>query len=196
VVLSGGELTLQALDLQFDHGTRFYSAPPHLKANNGIYIVDDLGRQLVQPRELMNRWIVPLDRRVDVLTLHTGERFTVPFEATVVFSTNLPPAALADDAFLRRLGYKIHIGPLSHAQYREVCRQYCEAAHIGRADAVADWLIARLEAAGRPLLACTPRDLLGQLQDRARYLGEPPEPSEALIDWAVANHFVASAEAP
>ena len=109
-VLTGGELTLDMLDLRFDPGTRFYQAPPHLKANNGIFIIDDLGRQRCSPAELMNRWIVPMDRRIDYLSLHTGHKFLVPFDVIVVFSSNLPPEQLADGAFLRRIGYKIHVG--------------------------------------------------------------------------------------
>lgn len=106
VVLTGGELSLQMLDLQFDPVTRYYQAPPHIKANGGLLIVDDLGRQLVSPRELMNRWIVPLSRGRDFLSLHTGFKFAVPFDMSVVFSTNLKPSELADEAFLRRFGYE------------------------------------------------------------------------------------------
>ncbi|MFD2270626.1 hypothetical protein ACFS07_04460 [Undibacterium arcticum] len=125
IAISGGELTLDTLDLDFDDSTRYYQAPPHVKANNGVFVIDDLGRQLVSPQDLMNRWIVPLDRRRDYLTLHTGYKFQIPFDVIVVFSSNQDPKELADEAFLRRLGYKIEIGPLNEQQYRQVFRQVC-----------------------------------------------------------------------
>jgi hypothetical protein len=190
VVVAGGELTLGMLDLQFDAGTRFYAAPPQLKANNGLFVIDDLGRQLVQAKDLMNRWIVPLERRVDYLALHTGEKFMVPFDVTVVFCTNLSPADLADDAFLRRLGYKIHLGPLDELEYREVCAQVCESYGIPLDAAAIDYLLARFRKEGRPLLACTPRDLLGQVRDEARYRGVTPGLTRELLDWAWHNYFV------
>jgi DNA-binding MarR family transcriptional regulator len=188
-VVTGGELTLGMLDLQFDAGSRFYVAPPQLKANNGLFVIDDLGRQLVRPQELMNRWIVPLDRRVDYLATHTGEKFQVPFEVTVVFATNLSPAALADEAFLRRLGYKIYLGPLERAAYRALCEQVCATLGLEYREAAIDHLLARFAAEGRPLLACTPRDLFTQVRDRARYQGVAPEITEELLDWACCNYF-------
>ncbi|MDH5536220.1 MAG: ATP-binding protein, partial [Betaproteobacteria bacterium] len=190
VVVAGGELTLGMLDLRFDEGTRFYAAPPQLKANNGLFIIDDLGRQLVQAKDLMNRWIVPLDRRVDFLALHTGEKFIVPFDVTVVFCTNLSPADLADEAFLRRLGYKIPMGALDETQYRAVCKQVCQSFELPYVDQAVDYLLARFKREGRPLLACTPRDLLGQVRDQARYRGLPPKLSRDLVDWAWDNYFV------
>jgi len=192
VVITGGELTLDMLDLQFERSTRFYSAPPQLKANNGVLIIDDLGRQKITPQELMNRWIVPLDRRIDYLALHTGEKVMVPFDVTVVFCTNIAPAELADEAFLRRLGYKIHIGPLDEAQYRQVCDQMCQSLHIARSAAAIDGLVARFRAEQRPLLACTPRDLLCQVRDRARYRGVHAELSDELLAWAWDNYFVST----
>jgi hypothetical protein len=189
VVLTGGELTLQLLDLQFDHASRFYMAPPQLKANNGLFIIDDLGRQLVRPKDLMNRWIVPLDRRVDYLALHTGEKFLVPFDVAVVFSSNLQPGKLADDAFLRRLGYKIHLGALDAALYRELCRQVARALGLRCSERVIDYIVERFEAEKRPLLACTPRDLLCQVRDRACYRGLDAEVTEPLVAWAWDNYF-------
>ncbi|HVL34907.1 MAG TPA: ATP-binding protein [Burkholderiales bacterium] len=191
VVTAGGELTLAMLELQFDARTRFYAAPAQLKANNGLFIVDDLGRQLVRPKDLMNRWIVPLDRKIDYLGLHTGEKFAVPFDVTVVFSTNLAPAELADESFLRRLGYKIYVGPLEEPQYRRLCAEVCERLGLRHSERAVDALLARQRAEARPLLACTPHDLLSQARDRARYCGRPPELSEELFDWAWANYFAA-----
>jgi len=189
VVMAGGELTLGLLDLRFDEGTRFYAAPPQLKANNGLFIIDDLGRQLVQPRDLMNRWIVPLDRRADYLTLHTGEKFMVPFDVIVVFCTNLSPQELMDDAFLRRLGYKIPLGALEEVPYRTVCKQVCQSYGIPYTESAIDHLVTKFRRESRPLLACTPRDLLGQVRDQARYRRIPPELSQDLVDWAWDNYF-------
>lgn len=193
IAISGGELTLETLDLDFDDGTRFYQAPPHVKANNGLYVVDDLGRQKVSPQDLMNRWIVPLDRRRDYLTLHTGYKFQIPFDVIVVFSSNQDPADLADEAFLRRLGYKIHIGALSEDQYRKVFRKVCEQWSIPYIEQGFQHLLQHYHyKEGRPLLACYPRDLLGQVRDLAIYEGRAPELSATLLDWAWNNYFTPS----
>jgi hypothetical protein len=189
VVITGGELTLPMLDLQFDPASRFYVAPPQLKANNGIFIIDDLGRQLVRPKDLMNRWIVPLDRRIDHLGLHTGEKFTVPFDVTVVFSSNLSPGELADEAFLRRLGYKIYLGAIDADLYRQLCRQVAVQLGLKLTEEIIEALIARFAAERRPMVACTPRDLLSKVRDRAIYQGLSLEPTEDLLDWAWHNYF-------
>ena len=110
-VITGGELTLEMLDLRYDHTGHFYEAPLHMKALGGCFLIDDFGRQLVSPANLLNRWIVPLESRVDYLKLHTGKSFSIPFEELVIFSTNLEPEDLMDPAFLRRLPYKIEVGP-------------------------------------------------------------------------------------
>lgn len=190
VVMTGAELTLDAVDLDFDRETRFYHAPPQLKANNGLFILDDLGRQRVSAQALMDRWIVPLDRRIDYLGLHTGQKFCVPFDVLVVFSSNLHPAELADDAFLRRLGYKIHVGALAPEQYRHILRQECARLALPYADEGFDYLRERYRREGRALLACQPRDLLGQVCDLARFHGHAPEMSPALLGWAWDNYFV------
>lgn len=192
VVMTGGELTLSMLDLQFDHHTRFYVAPPQVKASNGLFIIDDLGRQLVSPRDLMNRWIVPLDRRVDHYALHTGTKFCLPFDVTVIFSSNLQPADLADDAFLRRLGYKIHVGEVSRDDYRRIFIQACERAEVVYSEAAFDALVAHHAAEQKPLLACIPYDVVSKLRDRADYLGAPAETGEEALAWAWRNYFAAS----
>jgi hypothetical protein len=178
------------LDLDFDDGTRFYQAPPHVKANNGVFVVDDLGRQMVSPQDLMNRWIVPLDRRRDYLTLHTGYKFQVPFDVIVVFSSNQDPAELTDEAFLRRLGYKIHIGALSEAQYRLVFQQVCNEMSIPYSeDALVHLLHSHHYKEGRSLLACYPRDILGQVRDLAVYESQVPSLTTEILDWAWWNYF-------
>jgi hypothetical protein len=190
VVLNGGELTLAMLDLQFDAEARYYSAPPQMKANNGLLIIDDLGRQLAEPRAIMNRWIVPMDRQVDYLALHTGSKFQVPFDVNLIFSTNLEPASLADEAFLRRLGYKIYVGPLDEHDYRMIFRQVCETMALPFDESGLDYVLHRHAQERRPLLACIPRDLLGQLRDQARFRGVEPSITPELLDWAWNNYFV------
>lgn len=190
VVLTGAELTLPMVDLQFDQKSRFYQAPPQVKANNGLFIVDDLGRQLVSPQDLMNRWIVPLDRHVDYFALHTGKKFQVPFDVIVVFSSNLQPSKLADEAFLRRLGYKIFVGALPEADYRSIFTQVCEQNGIPFDENGYRYLVKELHARNdKPLLACLPRDILNQLRDFARFNGRDPALSEDLLSWAWHNYF-------
>jgi energy-coupling factor transporter ATP-binding protein EcfA2 len=182
VVLSGGELTLSMLDLRYDGTSGFYQAPPHMKANNGIYIVDDLGRQLVGVSELLNRWIVPLDRNIDMFTLRTGVRFSVPFDVWPVFSTNLEPSELADDAFLRRLGSKLYVGPLSQDDYREVYQRTAAEFGLASTDTVLDFLVQGLHFSGdTPLLACIPRDLLRLVASGVRYHGHAPHITEEAL---------------
>lgn len=190
VVMTGAELTLPMVDLQFDHKARFYQAPPQVKANNGLFIVDDLGRQLVSPQDLMNRWIVPLDRHVDYFGLHTGKKFQVSFDVIVVFSSNLQPSKLADEAFLRRLGYKIFVGPLPEEEYRRIFMQVCEQNGIPHDESGYRYLLKELHSRNdKPLLACLPRDILGQLRDFAQFNGREPKLSEDLLEWAWRNYF-------
>jgi hypothetical protein len=190
VALTGGELTLSMLDLDFDESSRFYTLPPQMKANNGLLIIDDLGRQLVKARDLMNRWIVPLDRDLDYLTLHNGKKFKVPFDVVVVFCTNLKPGDLADEAFLRRLGYKIHLGPLDEADYSAIFKQVCEEFGIPYAEESLHYLLHQHHyREGRPLLACVPRDILRQVLDVAKYQGKRPELTTEMLDWAWHNYY-------
>lgn len=190
VVLTGGELTLSMLEMRHDTSTGFYQAPPHMKANNGVFIIDDLGRQLAAVNDLLNRWIVPLDRRVDLYTLHTGVRFAVPFDAWPVFSTNLEPRHLGDDAFLRRLGSKLYVGPMSADDYREVFHRTATELGLSSTGPVFDYLLESLHYAnGAPLLACIPRDLLRLVASEIRYHGDPPHVTEAALRRAWESYF-------
>lgn len=195
-VMVGGELNLAMLDVQFDHGTRMYHAPSHLKANNGIFIIDDLGRQRCSAVELMNRWIVPMDRRQDFLSLHTGYKFPVPFDMIIVFSSNFAPDVLADGAFLRRLGYKILVGAVTRAQYEQIFRGVCRDYDIAFDDASFDYLLQEHhDKEQRPLLACFPRDLLAQVRDVARYYQRAPVLTPTALSWAWNNYFTTHAKA-
>jgi len=196
VVRVGGELSLSMLDLDFDPLTRFYRAPAQLKANNGVLILDDLGRQRTPVHELLNRWIVPLDRRIDFLTLHTGTKFMVPFDMTVVFSSNLSPSNLDDPAFVRRLGYKIYVGAMNVDEYRQVFRSACTLTGVPYSAEAERYLIDELHRrTGTPLLAAYPADLLMKIRHRATFEGSEPYATPALMEWAWKLYF-APDEAP
>ncbi|MEX3931201.1 ATP-binding protein [Paraburkholderia phymatum] len=173
-VLSGGELTLDMLELRYDASSGFYQAPPHVKANGGLYVVDDLGRQRVEPAELLNRWIVPFDRGRDMLTLHTGLRFSLPFDVWVAFSSNFSPADLGDEAFFRRLGCKLYVGALDVTEYRAVYERRCEELRVASDEDAFEYLVHHLHmTSGRPLLACYPGDLLRIVLANAKYQDQP-----------------------
>lgn len=195
VVLSGGELTLEALDLRYDTAAGFYQAPPHMKANMGLYIVDDLGRQRVAAQDLLNRWIMPLDRGVDLYTLQTGTRFSAPFDVWPVFSSNLDPAAIGDEAFLRRLGSKIHIGPLSLDNYRAVFEACCASLGFTVTPAAFDYLLHNLHmSSGKPFLACYPHDLLSLASASAAYRDAAHEVTEEGLREAWHSYFGSATE--
>ena len=194
-VLTGGELTLDMLDLRFDSVTRLYRAPPHLKANNGIFIIDDLGRQRCSPLELMNRWIVPMDRAIDFLSLHNGYTFQVPFDVVVVFSSNFLPERLSDAAFLRRLGYKIEVPALSESEYEQVFAQTCTRYGVQFDAQAFRYLLHQLHyRCNVALLACYPRDLIRQVRDLARYEGTAMVLSDAVLEWAWNNYFAGASQ--
>ncbi|MEJ1355205.1 MAG: ATP-binding protein [Candidatus Sedimenticola sp. (ex Thyasira tokunagai)] len=195
VIISGGELNLPMLDLQYQQDTRFYDAPLQMKANGGIFMVDDLGRQACNTAALLNRWVVPLESGVDYLSLHTGGKFQIPFDVLPVFATNLSAADLADDAFIRRLGYKIRIHYLTEEEYRKVFKQYCDANDLTCSEEVIDFLINELyKPSGRPLIACQPRDLINQIIDYCLFEGKAPAVSEALLVQAWRSNFFSEEE--
>jgi MoxR-like ATPase len=190
-VITGGELTMAGLDLVFDDVNKYYEAPFQVKANGGILLIDDFGRQLVRPRDLLNRWIVPLENRIDFLALHTGRKIEVPFDVLVVFSTNLPPKDLVDEAFLRRLRHKIEIGDPSFEEYRDIFKRVAKSKGItyndqGLAYLLQEWYVKR----GRKLRASHPRDICDQILDIARFLNTEPTLSREMIDNAAESYFV------
>ncbi len=190
-IVVGGELTMAGLDLQFDEVNKFYEAPFQMKANGGMFLIDDFGRQQVRPRDLLNRWIVPLENRLDFLTLHNGRKIEIPFEVLVVFSTNLPPRDLVDEAFLRRIRHKIEIVDPTYEEYKEIFRRMAESKRIpfdekGLAYLLQEWYIKR----NRKLRSNHPRDILEQLLDIAAYLNVEPLMSKELLDRACESYFV------
>jgi len=191
VIITGGELTLETLDLVYDPNNKYYEAPFQVKANGGMLLIDDFGRQQVRPRDLLNRWIVPLEKRVDFLTLHTGRKIEVPFDVLIVFSTNLAPRDLVDEAFLRRIRHKIEITDPSWEEYREIFRRVCEAKGVPYDEKALAYLIQEHYLKhNRERRSCHPRDLVDQLIDTARYLNVTPALSKELVDRACDAYFV------
>ncbi|MFP4344506.1 MAG: ATP-binding protein [Anaerolineales bacterium] len=191
LIIVGGELTLEALDLVYDVDNKYYEAPFQMKANGGILLVDDFGRQQVRPRDLLNRWIVPLEKRIDFLTLHTGRKIEIPFEVLIVFSTNLEPKDLVDEAFLRRIRHKIEVDDPDWEGFREIFRRICQTRKIDLDDRALAYLIQEhYIKARRAPRACHPRDLIDQILDIAEYLNVPPSLSKELIDRAANSYFV------
>jgi len=191
VVLTGGELTLASLDLVYDDISKFYEASLQMKANSGMFIIDDFGRQQVRPRDLLNRWIVPLEKRIDFLTLHTGKKIEIPFDQLIVFSTNIPPRELVDEAFLRRIRHKIEIRNPTYDEYREIFRRVCQSRGVRYEDEGVIYLLREhYVQAKRPLRACHPRDIVDQLVDTARFLKVRPALTTELLDQAARAYFV------
>jgi hypothetical protein len=191
LVITGGELTPDMLEVRFDPATRRYQAPVQLKATNGMLILDDLGRQRVPPHVVLNRWIVPMEEGTDHLQLNSGQHFSILFDLVLVFSTNLAPEELADDAFLRRIGYKIRLTSLTHDQYHDIWKQVCELHAVDYDPAVCQTVIDELHGpTGTPLMPCHPRDLIDMALDHAAYLGEADELRAESLHWAWQNYFV------
>lgn len=190
MVIGAGELTMETLDLQHNAAKRLHNAPLQLKANGGLLLIDDLGRQRISPEALLNRWILPMESGRDQLTLNSGERFSIPFDLSLIFSTNLPPNTLADEAFIRRIGYKIRFREATPAEYRKIWQQCCTQLAIEFEKEALDYVIGELYAEQRiPLLPCHPRDLLQLAMDFRRYMGVPSIDRESL-SWAWQNYFL------
>jgi predicted ATPase with chaperone activity len=196
VVLTGGELTLDQLDLRYDPFTKLYQAPFQVKANGGVLIVDDFGRQRVPPRDLLNRWIVPLEKRIDYLTLHTGGKFPVPFDCLLIFATNLDPAELVEEAFLRRIHYKIPVVDPTRAQYEEIFRRCCAGAGLAYASETVAYLFEEFyDKRGIPPRGSHPRDLIAHVEDIAKYLEITPQLTRELVDRACRSYFLENGSA-
>lgn len=191
VIVAGGELSMEMLDLEYHPSIGFYEAPLQMKANGGILVIDDLGRQVAPTAAVLNRWIVPLESEVDYLSLHTGSKFQIPFDILPIFATNLDPESIADEAFLRRLGYKIHVGYVTPDEYHLIFRQYCEANGLAYAPEMVDELIEKFyRPSGRSLVACHPRDLINKVIDFSIYEGVRPGISMDMMRKAWNAYFV------
>lgn len=191
MILAGGELSMHSLDLNYNPHAKFYDAPLQMKANNGLFIVDDFGRQQVDPQVLLNRWIVPLERRTDYLTLHTGMKFEIPFDQFTIFATNLNPESLADEAFLRRLQYKIDIDYPSPEDFRTIFENVCKINRIEfNPDAFAYLIRNCYEQSNIKPCACHPRDIIDHIIDEANYFVHQPVMSIDSIQGAWNSYFV------
>ncbi len=196
-VVAGGELTLEMLDLRYDQNSHFYEAPLHLKVLGGCFVIDDFGRQLVSPTRLLNRWIVPLESRVDYLKLHTGKSFSIPFEELVIFSTNLEPEDLMDPAFLRRLPYKIEIGPPSLENYRRIFEKECHPHGLELTDQIFEYIVYKIQQVKEVALAAyQPRFILDQVVASCRFMQIPTQFEQRFVDYAIDNLRVNRSSAP
>lgn len=189
-IIAGGELTAGMLELRLDEATGIYAAPVQMKANNGIFVIDDFGRQLMSPRELLNRWMVPLDRRVDYLALRYGVKFKIPFELMVVFSTNLDPRELADEAFLRRLQNKVYVGAVDAQSFDEIFRRVVSARNLPCDGDVTEFFrLLCLREGGMELRACYPGDVCNILVNIGRYENRPARVTRVDLERAITLYF-------
>ena len=187
VIITGGELTLSMLDLRYNPDSNYYQAPLHVKANGGIFLIDDFGRQLCSPKELLNRWIVPLENRVDYLSLATGQQFQVPFEQLTMFSTNLDPKDLVDDAFLRRMRHKVEIFAPSREVYEKIFLAVCKKLGMNQCADAVEYLFERYYNRGRTTRASDCRDLLETVQSICRFRKMPVQLTRNLMAEASAS---------
>jgi energy-coupling factor transporter ATP-binding protein EcfA2 len=195
-VIAGGELTLDMLDLRYDAGGHFYEAPLHVKALCGCFIIDDFGHQMILPANLLNRWIVPLENRVDYLKLHTGKTFTIPFEELIIFSTNLEPRDLMDPAFLRRLPYKIEVGGPTVEAFRAILEKECARAGLGLAREISETIVYKIRnEKGLELAAFQPRFIVDQVAATCRFMQQPPHFEPRFLNYALDNLCVNESEA-
>ncbi|REK08201.1 MAG: AAA family ATPase [Planctomycetota bacterium] len=188
-VVVGGELTMDSLEIRHDPRANVSEAPLQMKSNCGCLLVDDFGRQRIEPAELLNRWIVPLENRLDYLTLSTGKKFQVPFEQLIIFSTNLEPSDLVDEAFLRRIPYKIEIGNPGEAEFQKLFELYCNTYGCEYRSDVVDELVEKHYRNKRPMRRCHPRDLLGQVRNLCAYNDMPLEMKPEYFDRVVDSYF-------
>ena len=195
VVVVGGELTLEMLDLTFNPISKFYEAPIQMKANGGVFVVDDFGRQRIAPRDLLNRWIVPLESRVDFLTLHTGRKFEIPFNVLIIFATNLKPESLADEAFMRRIPYKILAKNPTVDEYCRIFELNCRKRQLGFDPVMVEYLNRKYYQPRKlQMRACHPRDLVEQVVNICRYQGRELTITRELLDQACGSYFLEETE--
>jgi predicted ATPase with chaperone activity len=186
-IVAGGEMTIAELDLTYSTSHRFYEAPPHVKANGGLFLLDDFGRQRIDPTDLLNRWIIPLEQHIDYLTLVTGQKIRIPFRLLLIVATNLSQSS--DPAFLRRIGYRIHMDKPNAERYAEIFRRCAEKLGLQ----VGNWLVSsvlhRYKKENRELRSCEPRDLLERCRDICRLRQQEFVLSKELLDEAWHAYF-------
>ncbi len=191
VIIVGGELTLNMLDLDFDPLSKFYEAPVQVKASGGLFIIDDFGRQLVRPKDLLNRWIVPLEKRIDYLTVHTGKKFELPFDELIIFSTNIPPNELMDAALLRRVKYKLRIDPPQFSDYVKIFRRVCEQYKLELTEGILDYLLNDFyPKTGSGCAAFHPLFIVEHAMATCRFEGTQPRLTLDLVKDALSNLYI------
>ena len=190
-IVTGGELSMEMLDLSYNANSRIYDAPFQVKANNGIYLIDDFGRQKATPAEVLNRWIVPMERRADYLSFHSGGKMTVPFEAFLIFSTNLRPDQLGDEAFLRRIQYKMLLRSPCEEEFAEIFRQFCRSRELTYAESQLERFIDKhYRRTGKHYRRCHPRDVLSHAVDLIHFEKRPLALTDDLLDRAFESCFL------
>lgn len=189
LIVGGGEMTLDSFDLIYSQSYRYYEAPLHLKANGGTFLIDDYGRQRIEPHQLLNRWIIPLEHRIDYLTLHNGQKIQVPFLQLLIIATNLDLGVVTDPAFLRRMGYRLYLAPPSPEQYRRIFDRHAERHGLSLEPGLVDCLLERYQRENRELRCCEPRDLIERARDICRFTGRPVALDGPVMDLAWTGYF-------
>lgn len=189
LVIVGGELTLEMLDLIYSPAYKFYEAPPHLKANGGVFLVDDFGRERISPEQLLNRFITPMEHMIDYFSLRTGQKIVLPLRHVLIIATNLSPELVTDPAFLRRMGYRLYLGPPTRDQYRQIFKAYAEKKGAKYDPAVIEGLFKKYDAEQKELRACEPRDLIERSNDICNFHSRPLELTEKVLDLAWIGYF-------
>jgi predicted ATPase with chaperone activity len=189
LVVVGGEVTLDSFDLIYSSALRYYEAPLHFKANGGTFLVDDFGREGIDPHQLLNRWITPLEHQIDYLTIRAGQKIKVPLRLRLIFATNLSPETVTDPAFLRRMGYRLYLGPPSPERYAQILERYLERLGVSAPPGIIPWLLERYQAERRELRCCEPRDLLERAVDFCRFREQPLTVNEQILGGAWTGYF-------
>ena len=189
MVVVGGELTLEMLDLVYNPTVRYYEAPPHLKANGGVFLIDDFGRERISPIALLNRFITPMEHQMDYFTLTTGQHIQMPLRHVLIIATNLEPESVTDPAFLRRMGYRVYLGSPNEEQYAKIFRAYAEGKGVDVSQEVLDGLLQRYQAEGRELRGCEPRDLIERASDICRFAGKSLRLTPKVLGLAWDGYF-------
>ena len=189
LIVGGSEMTLESFDLIYIPSLRYYEAPLHLKSNGGMFLIDDFGRQRVDPHELLNRWIIPLENRIDYLTLHTGQKIQIPFLQSLIIATNLDPGQVTDPAFLRRMGYRLYLGEPTPDRYSQIFERYANGQGMSIPPGLVAGLLERYRSEKRELCCCEPRELIERARDICRYTGRAPALNDAVMELAWTGYF-------